>query len=99
MIAKEISKIHEEFLRGEINNIEVPERFYKGELSIVISEKPIKKTKNPSLNDKKIVNMIKKNLKIYSIRDTVELISKNTEQANRKLIYNLCLKFKNEKNN
>ena len=98
MIAKEISKIHEEFLRGEINNIEVPERFYKGELSIVISEKPIKKTKNPSLNDKKIVNMIKKNLKIYSIRDTVELISK-TEQANRKLIYNLCLKFKNEKNN
>ena len=42
--------------------------------------------------------MIKKNLKIYSIRDTVELISK-TEQANRKLIYNLCLKFKNENNN
>ena len=98
MIAKEISKIHEEFLRGEINNIKVPERFYKGELSIVISEKTIKKTKNPSLNDKKIINMIKKNLKIYSIRDTVELISK-TEQANRKLIYNLCLKFKNEKNN
>ena len=98
MIAKEISKIHEEFLRGEINNIKVPERFYKGELSIVISEKPIKKAKNTSLNDKKIINMIKKNLKIYSIRDTVELISK-TEQVNRKIVYKLCLKLKNEKNN
>ena len=98
MIAKEISKIHEEFLRGEINNIKVPERFYKGELSIVISEKPIKKAKNTSLNDKKIINMIKKKLKIYSIRDTVELISK-TEQVNRKIVYKLCLKLKNEKNN
>ena len=40
--------------------------------------------------------MIKKNLKRYSIRDTVDLISK-TEQANRKLIYKLCLKIKNKK--
>ena len=98
MIAKEISKIHEEFFRGEVNNIKIPERFYKGELSIVISEKSSKKTKKSYQNDKKIINMIKKNLKRYSIKDTVDLISK-TEQANRKLIYNLCLKFKNEKNN
>ena len=98
MIAKEISKIHEEFFRGEVNNIKIPERFYKGELSIVISEKSLKKTEKSSQNDKKIINMIKKNLKRYSIRDTVNLISK-TEQANRKLIYKLCLKIKNEKNN
>ena len=98
MIAKEISKIHEEFFRGEVNNIKIPERFYKGELSIVISEKSSKKTKKSYQNDKKIINMIKKNLKRYSIKDTVDLISK-TEQANRKLIYKLCLKIKNEKNN
>ena len=40
--------------------------------------------------------MVKKNLKKYSIKDTVELISKS-EKIKKKLIYNLCLKIKNEK--
>ena len=67
-------------------------------MTIIISEILNKKITKVASIDKKIINMAKKNLKRYSIRDTVELISK-TERVNRKLIYNLCLKIKNEKNN
>ena len=44
------------------------------------------------------MNKIKKYLKKYSLKDTVDLILE-TEQINRKKIYNLCLKIKDEKNN
>jgi hypothetical protein len=43
------------------------------------------------------VNKAKKYLKNYSLKDTVNLISK-TEKINKKKIYDLCLKIKNEKN-
>ena len=47
---------------------------------------------------KKIVNKIKKYLNKKSLKDTVSLILK-TEKINKKKIYDLCLKIKNEKNN
>ena len=40
----------------------------------------------------------KRYLKKYSLKDTVELISK-IENTNKKKIYEICLKIKNEKNN
>ena len=46
---------------------------------------------------KKIVNKIKKYLKNYSLKDTVNLILE-TEKMNKKKIYDLCFKIKNEKN-
>ena len=94
LIAKEISKIHETFYREEIDNIKSFEKQFKGELTIVISEKSEKKQKD-NLISIKIINKVKKYLKRYSIKDTVELISK-TETINKKIIYNLCLKIKNE---
>ena len=48
-------------------------------------------------NEEKIVNKIKKYLKKYSLKDTVNLILE-TEKKNKKKIYELCLKIKNEKN-
>ena len=42
------------------------------------------------------MNKIKKYLKNYSMKDTVNLILE-TENINKKKIYNLCLKIKNEK--
>tara|TARA_B100000674_G_C37449816_1_gene737765 strand:- start:334 stop:657 length:324 start_codon:yes stop_codon:yes gene_type:complete len=94
LIAKEISKIHETFYREEIDNIKSFEKQFKGELTIVVSEKGKKKQKD-NLISIKIINKVKKYLKRYSIKDTVELISK-TETINKKIIYNLCLKIKNE---
>ena len=43
------------------------------------------------------MNKIRKYLKNYSLKDTVELILE-TEKINKKKVYNLCLKIKNEKN-
>jgi len=93
LIAKEITKIHEAFIREKIDRLEIIETAIKGELTIVISEK---KTKIINFNEQKIVNKAKKYLKNYSLKDTVILISK-TEKINKKKIYDLCLKIKNKK--
>ena len=95
MIAKEITKIHEEFIRDRVKDMKLFNPTLKGELTIVISENISKKQ---PVNEKKIVNKIKKYLKNYSLKDTVELILE-TENVNKNRIYQLCLKVKNEKNN
>ena len=94
LIARELTKIHESFVREEINDLKMFKNQIKGELTIVISEN-ISKSKN--FDENKIVNKIKKYLKNYSLKDTVNLILE-TEKINKKKIYNLCLKIKNEKN-
>ncbi len=94
VIAKEITKIHEAFIREDVSKLKLFKNPVKGELTIVISEKNIKEQK---YDEKKIVNKIKKYLKKYSLKDTVDLILE-TEKVNKKMIYNLCLKIKNEKN-
>ena len=92
LIAKEISKIHEAFLRDDIDKLRLFKNSIRGELTIVISEKSEKFKK---FDEKKIVNKIRKYLKNYSLKDTVNLILE-TEKINKKKIYNLCLKIKNE---
>jgi len=93
LIAKEITKIHEVFIRDDVNNLKDFKIPVKGELTIVISEKNLK---DNNFDEKKIVHKIKKYLKIYSLKDTVNLILE-TEKINKKKIYDLCLKIKNEK--
>ena len=94
LIAKEISKIHEAFIRDDIDKLEEFKENLKGELTIVISEN---NKKINEYNEEKIVNKIKNYLKKYSLKDTVNLILE-TEKFNKNKIYNLCLKIKNEKN-
>ena len=93
LIAKEITKIHEAFIREEIDNLQQFKTPFKGELTIVISEN---NAKAPRFNELKIVNKAKKYLKKYTLKDTVDLILA-TEKINKKTVYNLCLKIKNEK--
>ena len=95
VIAKEITKIYESFIRKSIDELDVFKDPLKGELTVVISEK---NNKNKTYDEEKIVNKIKKYLKKYSLKDTVNLILE-TEKINKKKIYDLCLKIKNEKNN
>tara|TARA_B110000211_G_scaffold2684_1_gene3211 strand:+ start:3102 stop:3941 length:840 start_codon:yes stop_codon:yes gene_type:complete len=95
MIAREITKIHEIFYRESIKDIKMFKNPLKGELTIVISEKLEKKK---TIDKDKIINKAKKYLKKYSLRDTVDLILE-TEKFNKKVIYQMCLKLKNEKNN
>ena len=95
MIAKEITKIYESFIRKSIDELDEFKDPLKGELTVVISEK---NKKNKTYDEEKIVNKIKKYLKKYSLKDTVNLILE-TEKINKKKVYDLCLKTKNEKNN
>ena len=93
LIAKEITKIHETFIREDVNKLNLFKDTLKGELTIVISEK---KNEIKKFDEKKIVNKIKKYIKKYSLKDTVNLVLEN-EKINKKKIYDLCLKVKNEK--
>ena len=95
LIAKEITKIYETFYREEVNNLKPFKNKLRGELTIVISE-GTKVENKPEIS--KIINRAKKYLKKYSLKDTVNLIIE-TEKVNKKEIYKLCLKIKNEKNN
>ena len=94
LIAREITKIHETFIRGEIDKLETFKNIIKGELTIVISEN---NNSIGSFDEKKIVNKVKKYLKKFSLKDTVNLVLES-ENMSRKKIYELCLKVKNEKN-
>ncbi len=94
LIAKELTKIHEIFIRKDIDQLQNFKESLKGELTIVISEN---NNKTKKIDEEKIVNKIKKYLKNYSLKDTVSLILE-TEKVNKKKIYELCLKIKDEKN-
>ena len=94
MIAKEMTKLHEDFLRFDIDNQILFKNSLKGELTIVVSN--IKKVKK-KINKEKIINKVKRYLKKYSLKDTVNLIIES-EKINKKEIYKLCLKIKDEKN-
>ena len=95
LIAKELTKMHEEFFRENIKNLNTFKNSLKGELTVVISSQEIK---TKPINKEIIINKINKFLKRYSVKDTVDLIME-TENATKKEIYQLFLKIKNEKNN
>ena len=92
VIAKEMTKIHEEFIRSKVESIRSLSESLKGELTVIVSgkikEKSIKKEINESVKIE-----IKKMLKKYSHKDVVEFISKK-ENFPKKMIYNYCLKLK-----
>ena len=94
MLAKEMTKLHEEFIRFDVDANILLKNPLKGELTIVVSNV---KNEVKKINKDIIINKIKKYLKKYSLKDTVNLIME-TEKVNKKEIYKLCLKIKNEKN-
>tara|TARA_Y100001958_G_C21229369_1_gene554955 strand:- start:901 stop:1740 length:840 start_codon:yes stop_codon:yes gene_type:complete len=95
LIAKELTKFYEEIYREEVKNLKPFKNPLKGEITLVISEKS---SEYDTFDKVKIINKAKKFLKKYSLKDTVDLIIE-TEKINKKQIYQLCLKIKNEKNN
>ena len=92
VIAREMTKIHEEFIRNSVKLIKnLPENI-KGELTVVLSEKNmVKKNKEEIPESVKIE--IKKMIKKYSHKDVVEFISKK-ENLKKKVIYDYFLKLK-----
>ena len=94
IFCREISKIYEEFIRKNIDDLEIFNKELKGELTIVISEKKIDKNYSQELSESDI-NIIKMMINKLTIKEITELISHNNN-ISKKEIYNYCLKLKNE---
>ena len=92
LIAKEMTKMHEEFIRNNVRSIKNLNENLKGELTVVLSEKIKGKKIKKEINES-VKIQIQKMLKKYSHKDVVEFISKK-EDLSKKLIYEYCLKFK-----
>jgi len=92
LIAREMTKIHEEFIRNSVKLIKNLPENTKGELTIVLSEK-IKEKKSKEEIDESVKLEIKKMIKKYSHKDVVEFISKK-ENLKKKIIYEYCLGLK-----
>jgi len=94
IFCREISKIYEEFIRKNVDDLEIFNKELKGELTVVISEKKINKNYSQELSesDKNIINkMINK----LTIKEITEIISQNKD-ISKKEIYKYCLKIKDE---
>ena len=94
LICREMSKLYEEFIRKDIDELEIFKKELKGELTLVVSAKneKIKKLQKLNESDRRIINkMISK----FSIKEIVNLISSNNKVP-KKEIYNYCLNLKNE---
>ena len=94
LICREISKIYEEYLRCDINDLSIFNKELKGELTIVISEKKIIKKTSHILSESDKTN-IKIMINKLSTKEITNLISKNSN-VSKKEIYNYCLRLKNE---
>ena len=92
LIAREMTKIHEDFIRGNIKSIEVLSENLKGEFTVVLSEKNKEKNIQKEINESVKIE-IKKMLKKYSHKDVVEFITKK-EDLPKKIVYDFCLKLK-----
>ena len=94
VLCREITKLYEEYIRKDVDDLELFEKEPKGELTIVISEKLVIKNNSEKLSESD-KNLINKMIKKFSIKEITHLISANNK-ISKKEIYNYCLKLKNE---
>jgi 16S rRNA (cytidine1402-2'-O)-methyltransferase len=93
MIAKEMTKIYENFIRNNVNSLDVLEHNLKGELTVVISNKFNVKKKSLNQLGESVKNEIKLMLTKYSNKDVSDFISKR-EKISKKIIYDYCITIK-----
>ena len=93
VLCREMTKIHEEFIRCKVSDIKKINIYNKGELTIVFSE--IKEDTNSfgflNESDKKKIKIMLKN---KSIKDIIKKFK--TKKISRKKIYDFCLSLKND---
>ena len=93
IFCREMTKLYEEFIRKNVDELEIFEKEIRGELTVVISEKKQQNTSQDLGESDKII--IKKMLNKISIKEITDIIS-NEKKISKKKIYNYCLKLKNE---
>ncbi len=94
LITREMTKLHEEYIRDKVKNLNKININQKGEMTVVISENSILQNRLQVIEEsvkKKIVKLLKK----MSIKDITSKISKENN-ISKKIVYDFCLKKKNE---
>tara|TARA_B100000941_G_C28499652_1_gene553218 strand:+ start:819 stop:1682 length:864 start_codon:yes stop_codon:yes gene_type:complete len=95
VICREISKIYEEFIRCNVNDLKSFSLKLKGEITVVISNEEIRKKVSKDLSESDKI-IIKKLINKLSVKDIIEIIE-NKNRMSKSLIYDYCIKLKNEK--
>ena len=95
IFCREISKLYEEYIRKNIDELELFTKEPKGELTVIISGKNDIKNASQKLSESDKV-LINKMIKKLSIKEITSFFSHNRKLP-KKEIYNYCLKLKNEK--
>ena len=95
VFCREITKMYEEFIRKNVDELELFEKKPKGELTVVISERKINKNISKKLSESDM-NIIKKMINKLSTKEIIDILSQISD-VSKKEIYNYCLELKNEK--
>ena len=94
LITREMTKLHEEYIRDSVKNLDNINIPQKGEMTVVISENINLENRLQEIEEsvkKKIVKLLKK----MSIKDITSKISKENNISKKK-IYDFCLRKRNE---
>jgi len=94
IFCREMTKLYEEFIRDNVDDLKPFEKELKGECTVIISEKKDEKIHSHKLSesDKILINKI---INKCSIREITEILNYG-KKTSKKEIYNYCLKLKNE---
>ena len=94
IFCREMTKLYEEFIRDNVDDLKPFEKELKGECTLIISEKKDEKIHSHKLSesDKILINKI---INKCSIREITEILNYG-KKTSKKEIYNYCLKLKNE---
>ena len=95
VFCREITKLYEEFVRQDIDKLELFKKDQKGELTVVISEISNNKNNSQKLSESDIIK-IKKMINELTVKEIISKIRK-TKNISKKEIYNYCISLKNEK--
>ena len=94
LITREMTKLHEEYIRDKVKNLNKVNISQKGEMTVVISENSNIQNRLQVIEEsvkKKIIKLLKK----MSIKDIATKITKENN-ISKKIVYDFCLKKKNE---
>ena len=94
VFCREISKFYEEYIRKDIDNLELFTKELKGEITVVISEKDNNKNTSENLTESDKI-IIQKMINNFSVKEITNFINQN-RNVSKKKIYNHCLEIKNE---
>ena len=95
VFCREITKIYEEFIHKNVDELELFQKELRGEITVVISEKKINKNVSDKLSESDM-NIIKKMINKLSTKEITDILIQSTN-VSKKEIYNYCLELKNEK--